>query len=186
MSASRSTMASIRPRKTPAPSWHRPGSRWIWASNRANDLGLEQGERLRLGVANGDEPLAGEHEGDRLVLGVLRAGVVVGEHQRGHVGRAVGLVEPAGQLDLGHVLAGRNADAQACLDRLLLLAGRIDQLDPHDVVGHGEGLGGDDLVGGGAAAPDSQHRWPLRAAFMPRGRAGSNGRRPSRARLRRR
>ena len=76
-------------------------------------------EWARLVIAHGDQPVSGEDEGDR--GGLRRIGVGLA-HQRGrHVPRAVLDIEPAGDLDFLHLLAGGNRDADVMLDELVFL-----------------------------------------------------------------
>ena len=84
--------------------------------------GQEQAHRARLGIAHGDQVLVGQDEGDR---GALRLGAVDGvEDVGGHVVGAALEVEPARHLDLGHLLARRDLDADEPLDLLLLVPAR--------------------------------------------------------------
>src|SRR5438045_319144 len=79
---------------------------------------LEHSERLRSGVADGDQPVVGKHEADR-----GRARVAVDHSAQDadrHVERAVMVVEPARRLDLRHLGLGRDVDVDAALDQLLL------------------------------------------------------------------
>ena len=72
--------------------------------------------------------MAGEDKSDgggARILGVRRA------HQgRRHVARAALAIEPAGDLDLLHVLPGRHRDTGQPLHRLVLRRSRLDQVDP--------------------------------------------------------
>ena len=89
----RCTMASISPVMIEAP---------VRARRIALLDALQiQREGLRLGVAHGDEPVAGEDEGDRRRLRDRRLDVV-DDRRRHEVGAAL-LVEPIGRLDLAHL-----------------------------------------------------------------------------------
>ena len=44
------------------------------------------------------------------------------------------LVEPARDLDLLHLLARRNVDAELRLERRLLVGGGIQEIDPHEAI----------------------------------------------------
>src|SRR5713101_5892702 len=72
--------------------------------------------------------MPGEHEGYRRGARILGVG---GAHQRGrHIARAVLDIEPAGNLDLLHVLAGRHRDPGQPFHRLVLRRGRFHKVDP--------------------------------------------------------
>ena len=86
-------------------------------------------ERLRLAVAHGDKHVAHENEGDRLQHRLV--GVRPRHQRRGHEGGVAGVVEAARRFDLGQLLAHRNVDAEHRLDRLLLVVGGRNQIDPH-------------------------------------------------------
>src|SRR5690242_21350174 len=57
-----------------------------------------------------------------------------------HVERAILLVEAARRLDLGHLGASWDIDADAALDELLLVRGRLFEVDPGAFVGNALGL----------------------------------------------
>ena len=94
----------------------------------ARQLVLHQRERLRLVVAHRHQAMAGEDEGHR--RGPRIVGVGCAHQRRRHVARAVLDIEPAGDLDLLHVLPGRHRDPGQPLHRLVLRRGRLDQVDP--------------------------------------------------------
>jgi hypothetical protein len=57
----------------------------------------------------------------------------VRDDRRGHVEHAVLFVETVRRLDLAHLLAGRDVDAERALDELLFLRLRFEQIDPDRV-----------------------------------------------------
>ena len=89
----RCTMASISPVMIEAPVVH-------GASPFSTRCKYKR-EGLRLGVAHGDQPVAGEDEGDGRRLRDRRLDVV-DDRRRHEVGAAL-LVEPIGRLDLAHL-----------------------------------------------------------------------------------
>ena len=64
-------------------------------------------------------------------FGRLRIGAA--QDARRHVARVVLVIEDLGRLDIGHLLPGRDLDAEMGLDEPVLLAGRLDQVDPQGV-----------------------------------------------------
>ena len=110
----------------------------------ARQLVLHQHERLRLVIAHRHQAMAGEDEGHRggaRILGVGRA------HQGGrHVARAVLDIEPAGNLDLLHVLPGRHRDPGEPLHGLVLRRRRFYEINPDRVLRQRDEIGGSDLL----------------------------------------
>ena len=105
-------------------------------------MGCEGAEGQRVGVADGDQPAVGQHEGDG--AGDRAAGFDRTQHGGGHIERAVFLVEPARRLDLAHLLLGGDVDAEGLVDAVEFLHRRVDHVDPdHGLV--------DRAAGGGAA-----------------------------------
>jgi hypothetical protein len=91
-------------------------------------VGDELLKRLRIEVAIRHQARAGEDEGHR---GRDRPiGVELRGDRRGHVERAVVLVQPVRGLDLLHFLARRHLDAQLALDQLLFVLRRLQQIEP--------------------------------------------------------
>ncbi len=119
-------------------------------------LGREGRERARLDIADGHQPVAGEDEGDGAWH---RPGLIQAAEQGGrHEGRAIVLVEAAGGLDLGHLLAGGKIDADRRFHGPLFLAGGLDQFDPDSVVRQPPaGLDLDGLQHGRVAPQDHEH-----------------------------
>jgi hypothetical protein len=100
---------------------------------RALAAGSEQRERLRLGVAHRDQAVARQNEGDRGRLRMLRLGL--GDDGVGHVQSAVLLVQAARELDLLHLLPGRDPDVEQALDPALFVVGRRYQVEPDRLSG---------------------------------------------------
>ena len=100
----------------------------------SRELVVDHRERARLVVAHGDQPVAGENEGDR--RGLRRRRVGLAHQRRGHVARAILDVEPAGDLDLLHFLARRHGDAEPALDQLVFAGRRVDEIEPDRVLRH--------------------------------------------------
>ena len=100
----------------------------------ARQLVADDHERARLVVAHGGQTMAGENERHR--GGLRRRGLGVAHQRRGHEARVMLDVEPARDLDLLHLLAGRDGDAEQPLDQLVLAGRGIDQIEPDRVVGH--------------------------------------------------
>ena len=71
------------------------------------------------------------------MTGVVRGTSVFGmAHQRRrHEPRAILHIEPAGDLDLLHFLAGRQRDAEGAFDQFVLCGGRRIKIEPHGAVG---------------------------------------------------
>jgi hypothetical protein len=99
---------------------------------RARQLVLDQGKRLRLVVAHGDQAVTGQDEGDGRRF--RHVGVGLAHQRRGHVAGAVLDIEPAGNLDFLHVFPGRHRDPGQPLDRAVLLHRRVQQVDPDRIV----------------------------------------------------
>ena len=99
---------------------------------RALESMIDDDERARFVVANGDQAMAGENEGDRRGGRYLR--VLMCHQRRGHVTRAVLDVEPAGDFDLLHFPQRGNRDAECVFDRLVLAGGRQFEIDPQRVL----------------------------------------------------
>ena len=91
-------------------------------------LVLDQRERFRFIVTHGHQAMAGEDEGDG--RGTRHIGVGMAHQRRGHVARAALDIEPAGNLDLLHVLPGRDRDPGQPLHRMVLFRRRLHQVDP--------------------------------------------------------
>ncbi len=100
----------------------------------AGELVAHHHERSGVVVTDGDEAMAGEDERDGSGLRSLRVGLT--HQRRGHVAGAVLHVEAAGDLDLLHLLARRDRDADAAFDGLILPGGRIDQVEPDGGLRH--------------------------------------------------
>ena len=90
-------------------------------------------KRLGLGVADGDQAVAGEDEGDGRRLRDRRLDVV-DDRRRHEVGAAL-LIEAVGGLDLAHLGARRDVDGQRVLGELVFLDGRLQQVDPYGIAG---------------------------------------------------
>jgi len=82
-----------------------------------------------------DQPGAGENEGDG--RGPRRIGFRLAHQCRGHVPGAVLHIEPAGNLDLLHLLARRDRDAKKLLDQFVFALRRTDEIDPYRRVRQG-------------------------------------------------
>ena len=94
----------------------------------AHQLVADDHERTRLVVAHRDQAVAREDERHRRGLGGVGIGLA---HQRGrHVPGVVLDVEPAGDLDLLHLLARRDGDAEMALEQLVFRQGRQDEVEP--------------------------------------------------------
>ena len=116
----RLTMASIRPREQRGGRGARRGM--------LLRIGDEALKGQRIGVAIGDQPAAGEDEGDLRVF--RQIGVELGDDGDRHVERAVVLVQTVRRFDLLHFLARRHVDAERRLDQLLLGRRGLDEIDP--------------------------------------------------------
>ena len=126
----------------------------------ARQLVLHQHERLRLVIAHGHQAMAGEDEGHRRgarIFGVRRA-----HQRRRHVARAVLDIEPAGNLDLLHVLPGRHRDPGQPLHRLVLRRGRFDEIDPDRALRQRGEIGGGDFLQRGFGGDEHRQHGGLR------------------------
>src|SRR5262249_53052726 len=83
---------------------------------------------------HGDGPVAGEDERPR--RGQRRVGFRLAHQGRGHVARAVLHIETARDLDLLHLLARRDRDADRAFDQLVLPLVRRDEIEPHRALGN--------------------------------------------------
>ncbi len=93
----------------------------------------EHQQRLGLDIADRHQMLVGQNEADR--VGGRVAFVDSVEHRHRHEDHAVFLVQPRRRLDLHHFSAGRDIGADQSLDQLFLFLGRVEQVDPHGLVG---------------------------------------------------
>ncbi len=100
---------------------------------RPRQLALDQGERLRLVVAHRHQAVPGQDEGHG--RGRRHLGVGMAHQRRRHVAGAVLDIEPAGNLDFLHVLAGGDGDPGQPFDRLVLRRAGIEEVDPDRAIG---------------------------------------------------
>ncbi len=91
----------------------------------------EHPERLRIVVAHRGELVVAQDEGDAGEHRVV--GIDPAQQSPGHVAGAVLDIEEFRGLDVLHLLPGRDRDAEERLDLVVLLAGRLDQVDPERV-----------------------------------------------------
>lgn len=91
-----------------------------------------------MGVANGDQAISSQDEGD--IGQRRRVGVSLPEQRGGHEDGVVFDIETGGRLDILEVVAGRDLDAENLLDIEFLIAGRLDHVDPDDILGKGGGM----------------------------------------------
>ena len=136
MSAQRSITASSNSISTISPVMPGAQDRASLFSTSANGFGVV--------VAHRHQAMAGEDEGDR--RGARHVGVGLAHQRRRHVARAVLDIEAAGNLDLLHVLPGRHRDPGQPLHRLVLLGGRLDEVDPDRVLRQRSEIDGDGLL----------------------------------------
>ena len=133
--------------------------RLLAAASRLGRAVEEDVEGARLVIAYRHQRLVGEDEGH--IRQQRDDGVGLADDPRGHVARAVLGIDDLGRLEIVHLLARRDRDAQMLLDPLVLLGRRIEQVDPDHVVGKvpvGVELAGAELVARvGARAVDRQH-----------------------------
>ncbi len=85
-------------------------------------------ERIGQMIAHGDQSVGEENEGDRLHVGVVALGAL-GDCRR-HEGSPVLRIEPRRQFDLAHVLACGQIEPGQALYKFLLLARRLEEVDP--------------------------------------------------------
>src|SRR6476660_9676671 len=105
------------------------GEAWVrLAAARGEDR-----EGVRLRIAEGDEPVAGEDEGDGRGDGLRRLGLI--QHRGGHEVRAVFLIEAARRLDLTLLFAGRYLQLERALYLPLLFPLGIEEIDPDRLLG---------------------------------------------------
>ena len=90
---------------------------------------MTKGRRLR--IAQGQQAMAGENEGDGNDLRHGRIGLR--HHGRRHVDGVVFHIEPARDLDFLHVLFGRHIEAELDVDEGHFLFGRVQEVDPYSL-----------------------------------------------------
>ena len=110
------------------------------------ELGLDQAEGLRQVVAHRHQAVVAQDEGHW--RGPGHVGIGVAHQRRGHVARAVLHIEPARNLDLLHVFAGRDGDTREPLHGLILGRARIDEVDPDRVLRYRRKILDDSLLEG--------------------------------------
>ena len=99
--------------------------------------GEEDRKGARLRVAHRDETVAGQDESDGCADRRLERRLLLMQHDGRHVVAAALLIEAAGSLDLGHLLARRHRDGERLLGREVLVLGGVQQVDPHNAGGDG-------------------------------------------------
>jgi hypothetical protein len=110
----------------------------------ARQLVLHQHERLWIVVTHRHQAMAGEDEGHR--RGARGFGVGRAHQRRRHVAGAVLDIEPAGNLDLLHILPGRYRDPGQPLHGMVFRRRRLDQIDPDRTFRQRGEIGGNDLL----------------------------------------
>src|SRR6516162_10755406 len=98
---------------------------------RSSQLVFDDRKWSRVVIAHGYKTMTRENKSYR---SSLRSRGVRLTHERGrHVSRAILYVESARDLDLLHLFAGRNGDADQLFNRPVLLHARCDHIDPHRI-----------------------------------------------------
>ena len=115
--------------------------RQIIVDQRLVPAGMKFNRPDRLGreIADRDKTIRGQDEADWVALRMSIRHPMQGAQR--HVEGTIFLIEPARWFDLRHVLAGRDLHADALLDELVLLAGRLLHVDPGRIVGDALSLG---------------------------------------------
>ena len=126
----------------------------------ARQLVLHQHERFRHIVTHRHQPMVRQDEGHR--RDPRRFGIGRAHQTGGHVTRAVFGVEPARNLDLLHVLAGRHRDAGQPFDGVVLFGRRLDHVDPDRALRQRGKIGGSQLLQRGVGGDEHRKHEELR------------------------
>ena len=128
----------------------------------ARDMRRKAPEGPGIGVAHRHEMARRQHEADRRAHRI--ADVDAAHDVRGEKNGAALLIEAARRLDLGHLLARRHLETESSLDERLLLACRLEQVDPDGSCRQDDvtrrGIDHDVAVGAVLEDPQHHHRLP--------------------------